>query len=169
MKGTAPPARSADVNCRRCRDPSLFCGHAPGCSKSDEFFKYAECPCCRAVLTSRNGWRKHQLACFARIAGGTHNQRRNFFSATKYLRDSPKALKLKRCTSCQLYRHYNDKLLAVHEVLCRGQGGSTPAPSLPDDAELSERRGKIDISLRFALRLKVFSDKKSAAAQGVLR
>ena len=161
-KGSAPPAKGSDVDCRRCKDPTSFGGHAPGCPKKEVFLRYAECPRCRAVITSRNGWRKHQLACFARIAGGNHDQRRNFFSVTKYIRDSPRAMKLERCGNCSVYRHYSVKLLAVHEVLCRGQGGGTPAPSLPAGDELCERDGKVDMSLRFALRVKkVFTEKEN--------
>ena len=38
-KGSAPPAKGSDVDCRRCKDPTSFCGHAPGCPKNEEFFR----------------------------------------------------------------------------------------------------------------------------------
>ena len=144
---TPPPT----VTCRRCADVTSFGAHAKRCPKKSKYRRYVECPRCRAIMLTRAQLRQHLDKCLAGDPSLTAAQRRTKYSPEQLMTTHPDELQLAKCEHCKQYRQFDNRILALHEVLCRGVEPGKPPPRLPSRASLLRQDGDVELPLKVAV------------------
>ena len=148
----AKPDRSEStpvVKCKRCSDERCVLEHDPACPDKRKDKKYIECPRCRHVCFTRAQFRRHLKTCLG-DEGLTCEQRRNRWNPQDLAKHAEKVIKLEQCVRCQCFRHFDAKLLALHEVLCKDLRAGAPPPRLPSRASLYSKAGEFTLPVELA-------------------